>query len=438
MGAALAEAPPAAGAWAIERAWAAGAGGAAPAAAPAPAPAAPEPAGSSGAGAGAGGDERLRAPPPAGLGPHGAAPRSWLRAPSAARRAAAPRPAPAAPPCAAGGVFGAAPAAVFMGAAASQGPKSFMEDAHFLATLDPLNAAGPHHNQNHNHNRARGGGAAGGGVASIGVFDGHQGCMTANQAAAHMPELLAGALAGRLQSSLSQPGAAVGSAAGMSSEAVASSFLAFDRWWCDARCDPALTQHGWDESGATALVGLLAGNTLTVGNAGDGAALLVRGGRAQRLSEEHRASGNAAEAERVLTAGGRLVSLSPGTPPRLVGASGAARYRASMVTRALGDYAFKQPDLLISPEPALTSVALTPADSLLLVATDGVTDVLPDDDALAIALVALERARERTDDGGELARAAARAVADCARLRGSTDNVTAAVMLFDWQGGLAG
>ncbi|KAI8463388.1 MAG: phosphatase 2C-like domain-containing protein, partial [Monoraphidium minutum] len=162
-------------------------------------------------------------------------------------------------------------------------------------------------------------------------------------------------------------------------------------------------------------VGLLAGNTLTVGNAGDGAALLY-------ALTATRASGNAAEAERVLTAGGRLVSLSPGTPPRL----------------ALGDYAFKQPDLLISPEPALTSVALTPADSLLLVATDGVTDVLPDDDALAIALVALERARERTDDGGELARAAARAVADCARLRGSTDNVTAAVMLFDWQGGLAG
>ena len=48
---------------------------------------------------------------------------------------------------------------------------------------------------------------------------------------------------------------------------------------------------------------------------------------------QHRADANAAEAARVLTAGGRLVVTSPGAPPRVVGAAGAARYRASMVTR---------------------------------------------------------------------------------------------------------
>jgi serine/threonine protein phosphatase PrpC len=43
-------------------------------------------------------------------------------------------------------------------------------------------------------------------------------------------------------------------------------------------------------------------------------------------------------------------------------------------------------------------VALTPSDSLLLVATDGVTDVLPDDDALAIAVDAVERVSRRRAD----------------------------------------
>jgi serine/threonine protein phosphatase PrpC len=81
----------------------------------------------------------------------------------------------------------------------------------------------------------------------------------------------------------------------VSAEALHDSFLSFDRWWADARCDPALSGGvGWDESGSTALVGLLAGSCLTVGNAGDGAALLARGGRALRLSEEVRRAAGAA------------------------------------------------------------------------------------------------------------------------------------------------
>ncbi|KIY99425.1 hypothetical protein MNEG_8535 [Monoraphidium neglectum] len=273
----------------------------------------------------------------------------------------------------------------------------------------------------------------------VGVFDGHQGALTAALAAQHMPQLLHSALLGRALASsadtrrLPDARGGAGSAALSAFEAaVAAAFLSFDRWWRDARCDPALTQHGWDESGATALVGLVAGDTLTVGNAGDGAALLARGGRAHRLSEEHRAGSNAAELERVLSAGGRVVTLWPGAAARVAGSTGPASSWASMVTRSLGDFAFKHPHPILSPEPALRSVALTPSDSLLLVATDGVTDVLPDDDALAIAVDAVERGRQVTDDGAALARAAAAAVARSALVWGSDDNVTAAVMLFDW------
>jgi hypothetical protein len=50
--------------------------------------------------------------------------------------------------------------------------------------------------------------------------------------------------------------------------ALAASFQWFDRWWADARCNPDLTQHGWDESGSTAVVGMITGNQLVVANAG--------------------------------------------------------------------------------------------------------------------------------------------------------------------------
>jgi hypothetical protein len=50
--------------------------------------------------------------------------------------------------------------------------------------------------------------------------------------------------------------------------ALAASFQWFDRWWADARCDPSLTEHGWDDSGSTAVVGLVSGQHLIVANAG--------------------------------------------------------------------------------------------------------------------------------------------------------------------------
>lgn len=50
--------------------------------------------------------------------------------------------------------------------------------------------------------------------------------------------------------------------------ALAASFHWFDRWWADARCDPSFTQHGWDDSGSTAVVGMVCGQELVVANAG--------------------------------------------------------------------------------------------------------------------------------------------------------------------------
>jgi serine/threonine protein phosphatase PrpC len=42
----------------------------------------------------------------------------------------------------------------------------------------------------------------------------------------------------------------------------------------------------------------------------------------------------------------------------------------------------------------VTQAALTPADRLLLLASDGVTDVLPDDAMMEVALAALDQVRD--------------------------------------------
>jgi hypothetical protein len=50
--------------------------------------------------------------------------------------------------------------------------------------------------------------------------------------------------------------------------AAAAAFQWFDHWWSDARCDPKFTRHGWDESGSTAVISMVAGHQLVVANAG--------------------------------------------------------------------------------------------------------------------------------------------------------------------------
>lgn len=57
--------------------------------------------------------------------------------------------------------------------------------------------------------------------------------------------------------------------------ALAASFQWFDRWWADARCNPDLTKHGWDDSGSTAVVGMVSGHQLVVANAGGRSATLL-------------------------------------------------------------------------------------------------------------------------------------------------------------------
>jgi len=302
-----------------------------------------------------------------------------------------------------------------MASSESQGLKNAMEDVHVMAALDPQLGAqsvkGPVMPQEQ--------------VSMAAVFDGHAGVATAAYAAKRIPDLLHHTLSAQYHRTGGRP------RGDPTHNALLATFKGFDNWWNDARCDPSFTEHGWDESGATAVVGLVSGGHLFVANAGDSVALLCRSGACQRLSVEHRL-GNPEEAERVLEAGGRLVAFTPGGAPRVLGNSSQTRYKGLMVTRSLGDFAFKHPEALLSVEPHVATQALTPDDRLVLLATDGVTDVLSDGAVLELALTALEQNKNYTNSGCALAKAASAAVVNSALAYGSKDNITVLAMLLDW------
>jgi hypothetical protein len=168
-----------------------------------------------------------------------------------------------------------------------------MEDRHVVAALHPERGV---------VSARRGAVAPHAAVSVAAVFDGHSGDATASLAAQHIPRLLHAALSGSQLSSTDLAGVRVCGGEGVSlgraggsraapcaappasitagpnlfsagllcpASALEAVFSRFDRWWRDARCDPSLTPYGWDDSGATAVVGLVSGQQLVVGNAGE-------------------------------------------------------------------------------------------------------------------------------------------------------------------------
>jgi serine/threonine protein phosphatase PrpC len=162
--------------------------------------------------------------------------------------------------------------------------------------------------------------------------------------------------------------------------------------------------------GCTALAAVIAGGRLLVANAGDCRAVLCRGGAPLALSRQHTAE-LPDERARVLAAGGS-VAVRAGSW-RVGGA-------ALQVTRALGDFDLKGPiDGGVTAEPEVVELMLTPEDQFIVMATDGVWDVMTD--AEAIGLV-----RDTVKDP----QMSAKRLVTEALARGSRDNATALVVFL--------
>lgn len=158
--------------------------------------------------------------------------------------------------------------------------------------------------------------------------------------------------------------------------------------------------------GATVAVVYIQGQTLYVANAGDTRVVLDRNGSARRLSHDHKAD-DPDEINRVREMGGRV---DFGT--------GLARVSGILsVARALGDH---HPDLegFVSPEPFITETHLESDDRSLIIACDGVWDVISDEEAVNIV--------HAIDDP----KVATKALRDEALRKGSTDNITVVLLKF--------
>ncbi|RYG64066.1 protein serine/threonine phosphatase 2C family protein [archaeon] len=175
-----------------------------------------------------------------------------------------------------------------------------------------------------------------------------------------------------------------------------------------------------DFSGSTALVCVYDStrHRVTVAVAGDSAAVLSRGGRAVLLTEQHRLS-NKAERERVEARGGKVINS------RVNG--------VLAVSRAMGDVQFKAPipasknmtdwpESLVSAVPDVKHEVITPMSEFLVLATDGVWDVMQPQDAVDLVRQAIIRYKDIQRAAKELAREALH--------RGSVDNVSVIILVF--------
>ncbi|XP_028091431.1 probable protein phosphatase 2C 13 [Camellia sinensis] len=162
--------------------------------------------------------------------------------------------------------------------------------------------------------------------------------------------------------------------------------------------------------GTTAITALILGRHLMVANAGDCRAVLCRKGVAVQMSHDHRPS-YPPERKRVEELGGYI------------------KYDCLngdlAVTRALGDWYMKRPLGSASPltaEPEVQQRMLTEDDEFLIVACDGIWDVMSNDEAVNLVRLALEC----HDDPK---RCAKKLVNEALR-RSKDDNLTAIVVCF--------
>lgn len=218
-------------------------------------------------------------------------------------------------------------------------------------------------------------------VCFFGVFDGHGGSRAAEYLKLHLFENLMKHPQFFMDTKL----------------AISETYKKTDMDFLDAEKDT------FRDDGSTASTALLVGNRLYVANVGDSRTVISKAGKAIPLSEDHKPN-RVDERKRIENAGG--VVMWAGT------------WRVGGVlamSRAFGNRMLKQ---FVVAEPEIQEEEVNEELELLVLASDGLWDVIPNEDAVSIAL------------GEEEPEAAARKLTETAFTRGSADNITCIVVKF--------
>lgn len=165
--------------------------------------------------------------------------------------------------------------------------------------------------------------------------------------------------------------------------------------------------------GTTAVVALLSSQSMYLANAGDSRAVLFRDGKALALTDDHKAA-REDETARVEAAGGQILFWNG---VRVMG--------LLAVSRAIGDHSLR-PYVIADPE--VTVVNRHASDELMVMASDGLWDVISNEEACSLAKKCLLRARQKGSSRENAARVAATVLTRAAVDRGSRDNVTVLVI----------
>ncbi|XP_029106357.1 protein phosphatase 1bb isoform X2 [Scleropages formosus] len=228
------------------------------------------------------------------------------------------------------------------------------------------------------------------------VYDGHAGSRVANYCSQHLLECITGSdgfrTAGRAEPTVE----AVKSA-------VRAGFLQIDedmRGFSDA-------QGGPDRSGSTAVAVLVSPSHLYFINCGDSRAVLSRSGQVRFFTQDHKPC-DPRERERIQNAGGSVMIQ---------------RVNGSLaVSRALGDYDYKCVDgkgpteQLVSPEPEVFEILRCDEDEFMVLACDGIWDVMSNEELCQFV-------RSRLEVWDDLEKVCNEVVDTCLH-KGSRDNMS--------------
>ncbi|GFP85025.1 protein kinase and pp2c-like domain-containing protein [Phtheirospermum japonicum] len=226
----------------------------------------------------------------------------------------------------------------------------------------------------------------------FGIFDGHRGAAAAEFSAGALPRFLSNLV------STSSP-----------SQALLESFVKTDIAFRDEldsrRKLKAVIKKDW-HPGCTAITALVVKNKLFVANAGDCRTILCRAGKSFALSKDHVAS-CLEERERVVGAGGHVKWQ---VDTWRIGPA------ALQVTRSIGDDDLKP---FVTAEPEITETLLSDEDEYIVMASDGLWDVMSNTDVVNII-------RDTVKEAGMCSKRLATEAAE----RGSKDNITVVVVFL--------
>ncbi|KAI3468615.1 hypothetical protein Pfo_025278 [Paulownia fortunei] len=165
--------------------------------------------------------------------------------------------------------------------------------------------------------------------------------------------------------------------------------------------------------GSTAVVVLVGKDEVVVANCGDSRAVLCRGGVAVPLSRDHKPD-RADEKERIEAAGGRIISWNGWRVQGVLATS-----------RSLGDHYLKP---YVTSKPEVTVIRRSESDDFLIIATDGLFDVVCNEVACEVVKKCLSGQCRRQGSEESGASEAAAILAELAVAKGSRDNISVIVV----------